>query len=100
MKNLISISVLLLFVLTGCSKDETSEDSNSSNFLVGKWEITAYIDENNYAWNDEEGFYVFSNERVHVQFGGDTYDESEATEYVYEYLPDSNELIWAVRLGC
>ena len=36
---------------------------------------------------------IFSNERVHVQFGGDTYDESEATEYVYEYLPDSNELI-------
>ena len=59
MKNLISISVLLLFVLTGCSKDETSEDSNSSNFLVGQWEITAYIDENNYAWTDEEGFYNF-----------------------------------------
>ncbi|GGW77212.1 hypothetical protein GCM10008086_00680 [Salegentibacter mishustinae] len=51
------------------------------------------MDEDNYEWPEEEGFYVFSEKRAQVQMYGDTFDESDATEYEYEYLPDSKELV-------
>ncbi|KRG28633.1 hypothetical protein [Salegentibacter mishustinae] len=93
MKRLFKLSVLVLFLVSACSTEDSSDDISSSDFLIGKWEITAYMDEDNYEWPEEEGFYVFSEKRAQVQMYGDTFDESDATEYEYEYLPDSKELV-------
>ncbi len=90
MKKLIKLSLIMLFVLASCSKDDNTSDVNSSSFLVGNWEYMAYIDENGYAWTDDDsGSYVFTKDRVKIKL-----ESGWDGEYEYKYLPDSNELIF------
>lgn len=50
----------------------------------------AYIDENGYAWTDDDsGSYVFTKDRVKIDL-----ESGWDGEYEYKYLPDSNELIF------
>jgi hypothetical protein len=44
MKTLSKLSLVFLFVVTACTKESSNNEAGSSNFLVGKWKTTAYIE--------------------------------------------------------
>lgn len=89
MKKVFTLSLIILFVLTSCSKDDSTTDPNSSNFFVGKWEYVAYVDENDYAWPESDGYYIFTMDRLEI-----TGSDLLAGKHTYEYLADSKELIY------
>ncbi|WP_282017374.1 hypothetical protein [Salegentibacter mishustinae] len=92
MKKLFKLSVLVLFLVSACSKDDSSDDISSSDFLLGKWESTEYIDEHGEKYPEPGEFVTFTENRV--TFEGEGVWMS-GTEMVYEYLPDSQELVLA-----
>lgn len=93
MRKIFTLGLFVLLVLSSCSKDDDTENSNSSDILVGTWEAVEEYDfvnggDDTFPYEKEEETLEITKDRISFYSYGDVWNTLE-----YEYDASSNELI-------
>ncbi|MCP9199612.1 hypothetical protein MKO06_06825 [Gramella sp. GC03-9] len=88
MKKFLTLSLLAMIALVGCSSDDDPGNPEASNFLIGTWESReSYIGDEVYDDVDGEFVYTFTEDMVSSEQNGEL-----VGEYEYDYDPETTML--------